>query len=116
MSPRWRRLALLGVLGLAAAACASPVGAVRVDPTVARRQLTRSATTTGEPSWATRNELAEHGLLETFDSRPEAALAELHRAMVAAGGDPDLLFALAELTFLHGQATAKPDYHLAAAV
>jgi hypothetical protein len=36
--------------------------------------------------------------------------------MVAAGGDPDLLFALAELTFLHGQATTKPDYHLAAAV
>ena len=49
-------------------------------------------------------------------TRPEVGLAELHRAMVAAGGDPDLLFALAELSFLYGQATAKPEYHLAAAV
>ena len=51
-----RRLALLGALWLAAAACASPVGAVRVDPAVAQRQLSRSATTTGEPSWPTRNQ------------------------------------------------------------
>ena len=81
-----RRLALLGALWLAAAACASPVGAVRVDPAVAQRQLARSATTTGEPSWPTRNHLAEHGLLEAFDTQPEAAIAELHRAMVASGG------------------------------
>jgi hypothetical protein len=121
MKPRSRalprsRLALLGVLGLAAAACASPVGAVRVDPAVAHHQLARSATTTGEPSWPTSNRLAEQGLLEAFKTRPEAALAELHGAMVAAGGDPGLLLALAELSFLHGQAAKKPDYHLAAAV
>ena len=111
-----RRLALLGALWLAAAACASPVGAVRVDPAVAHRQLARSATTTGEPSWPTRNHLAEHDLLETFDTQPEAAIAELHRAMVASGGDPGLLFALAELSFLYGQATTNPTFHLAAAV
>jgi hypothetical protein len=111
-----RRLAVLGALWLAAAACAGPVGAVRVAPDVAHRQLARGATTTGEPSWPTRNQLAEHGLLDAFERRPEAAIAELHRAMVAAGGRDDLLFALAELSFLHGQATAKPDYHLAAAV
>src|SRR5262245_23688758 len=109
MSTRWRRLTLLGALERAAAACASAVGAVRIDPRGAHRQLTRSATTTGEPSWPTRNELAERGLLETFDMRPEAALAELHRAMVATAGDPALLFALAELSFLHGHATTKPD-------
>src|SRR5262249_34542356 len=108
-TPRWRatqsgRLALLGVLCLAAAACASPVGAVRVDPTVAHRQLARSAITTGEPSWPTRDGLAEHGLVEAFKTQPEAAIVELHRAMVGAGGDPDLLFALAEVSFLHGQA------------
>ena len=111
-----RRLALLGALWLAAAACASPVGAIRVDPAVAQRQLARSATTTGEPSWPTRNVLSEHGLLEAFDTQPEAAIAELHRAMVASGGDPGLLFALAELSFLHGQATKNPTFHLAAAV
>ena len=111
-----RRLALLGALWLAAGACASPVGAVRVDPAVAHRQLARSATTTGEPSWPTRNHLAEHDLLEAFDTQPEAAIAELHRAMVASGGDPGLLFALAELSFLYGQAAKNPAFYLAAAV
>jgi hypothetical protein len=89
---------------------------VRVDPKVVLRDLSRSAITTGEPSLPTRNVLFERGLFEAFNAQPEAALAELHRAMAAARGDPDLLFALAELSFLHGQAAKKPDYSLAAAV
>ena len=77
--------------------------ATRVDPKVVHGELARSAVTTGEPSLPTRNVLFELGLFDMFAERPEAALAELHRAMVASGGDPDLLFALAELSFLHGQ-------------
>ena len=111
-----RRVALLGVVCLALAACAGPVGTTRVDPKVVHADLARSATTTGEPSWSTRNVLLEQGLLAAFDERPEAVIGELHRAMVAAGGDPDLLFALAELSFLHGQAAANPGHRLAAAV
>ena len=83
-----RRLALLGALCLALAACAGPVGTIRVDPKVVHRELARSAITTGEPSWPTRNVLFERGLFDAFDERPEAALAELHRAMVAARGRP----------------------------
>src|SRR3990170_8425837 len=121
MSPRRgpihrRRLVLLGVLCLALAACAGPVKAVRVDPKVVQRDLARSAVATGDPSWPTRNVLFERGLFEAFAERPEAAIADLHKAMVASGGDQDLLFALAELSFLHGQAARKPDYHLAAVV
>jgi len=121
MSPRRgpihrRRLVLLGVLCLALAACAGPVKAVRVDPKVVQRDLARSAVATGDPSWPTRNVLFERGLFEAFADRPEAAIADLHKAMVASGGDQDLLFALAELSFLHGQAARKPDYHLAAVV
>ena len=78
--------------------------------------LGRSAVATGEPSIPTRNVLFEQGLFDAFDERPEAAIAELHRAMVASQGDQDLLFALAELSFLHGQTATKPDYSLAAAV
>ncbi len=111
-----RRLALLGALCLALAACAGPVSTTRVDPKVVLRDLGRSAITTGEPSLPTRNVLFERGLFEAFDAHPEAAIAELHRAMVASHGDQDLLFALAELSFLHGQAATKPDYYLAAAV
>ena len=36
--------------------------------------------------------------------------------MVAAGGDPDMIFALAELSFLHGEKAKRPEYRLAAAV
>jgi hypothetical protein len=92
------------------------VGTVRVDPKVVQADLARSATTTGEPSWPTRNVLFERGLVDAFEERPEAALADLHRAMVTAKGDPDLLFALAELSYIYGRAAAKRDYTLAAAV
>jgi hypothetical protein len=111
-----RRPWLLVVLGLSLAACASPVQAIRVDPKVVLGDLGRSAITTGEPSLPTRNVLFELGLFDTFDEHPDAALTEMHRAMVASGGDPDLLFALAELSFLHGQSLGERNYQLAAAV
>ena len=107
---------LLAGLALLLAACAGPVGTNRTDPKAVLRELGRSATTTGEPTWQTRNVLLEQGMLLDFEEHPEEVLAALHTAMVKAGGDPDLLFALAELSFLHGQETAKPSYELAAAV
>jgi hypothetical protein len=107
---------ILGLICLALSACAGPVGAARVDPKVAHERLARSAITTGEPSWPTSNVLAERGLLAAQQERPEAVLSDLHREMVARQGDPDLLFALAELAYLHGQTTGKRDYSLAAAV
>jgi pimeloyl-ACP methyl ester carboxylesterase len=114
MHRRW--FALVGALCVALAACASPVGTARIDRKVVLADLSRSAVATGEPSLPTRNVLFEKGLFDVFDTRPEAAIAELHQAMVASGGRQDLLFALAELSFLHGQAATKPDYSLAAAV
>ena len=117
MSPmpnRW--FALLVGLCLALAACAGPLGTARVDPKAVLGNLGRSAVATGEPSIPTRNVLFEQGLFEAVDARPEAAIAELHQAMVASHGDQDLLFALAELSFLHGQTATKADYSLAAAV
>jgi pimeloyl-ACP methyl ester carboxylesterase len=115
-APGRRPLAVLGALCLVLAACAGPVGTHRADPKVVLRDLARSATTTGEPSWQTRNVLLEQGLLAEFEERPEEVLAGLHKTMIATGGDPDLLFALAELSFLHGQTAAKPDYRMAAAI
>jgi pimeloyl-ACP methyl ester carboxylesterase len=116
MSSMHRRGALLGALCLVLAACAGPVGTIRVDPKVVLRDLGRSAITTGEPSLPTRNVLYEYGLFEAFGERPEAAIAELHRTMVASGGNEKLLFALAELSFLRGQAASNTDHYLASAV
>ena len=110
------RLALFGVLCLALSACAGPVYTTRVDPKVVLRELDQSAITSGEPSLPTRNVLYERGLFEAFGERPEAAIAELHRVMAATQADQDMLFALAELSFLHGQAAKKKSYYLAAAV
>jgi hypothetical protein len=109
---RW----LLALFGLALAACAAPVQAVRVDPKVVHGDLAESAVTTGDPSLPTRNVLFELGLFDRFAERPEPALADLHKAMVASGGEPDLLFALAELSFLHGQSAKRREYQMAAVV
>jgi pimeloyl-ACP methyl ester carboxylesterase len=106
----------LAALCLALAACAGPVGTTRVDPTTVQRELARSAVTTGEPSWATRNVLFETGLYDRYADWPEETLAQLHKTMVASGGDPDLLFALAELSYLHGKASSNRAYNGAAAV
>ena len=110
------RVVVLAALGLAVAACAGPVSATRVDPTIVQRDLARSAVSTGQLSWPTRNVLFERGLFKAYAERPEEALAELHKVMIAAGGDADLLFALAELSFLHAKAALKREYNLAAAV
>ena len=109
-------LVLLGAVCVALVACAGPVRAVRADPKVVRQDLSRSAISTGEPSSASRNVLYERGLFEAFADRPETALTGLHQAMIASRGDPDLLFALAELSFLHGEATKSRDHQLAAVV
>lgn len=110
------RRVVLAALCLTLAACTSPVRAVRVDRTEARRELARSAVTTDEPSWSSRDVLLERGLLEAYAKQPEAALAALHRAMVAERGNPDLLFALAELSYLRAETTRSRGQDLAAAV
>jgi len=107
---------LLGALCLFLGACAGPITAVRGDPKAVHYDLARSAVTTGDPSWPTRNVLFEHGLFDAFNAHPDNTITALHRTMVEERGDPDLLFALAELSFLHGQKAEKSEHYLAAAV
>ena len=116
--PAWRSLTLvlLCALCVALGACAGPVGTTRADPKVVQAELARSATTTGDPSWPTRNVLYENGLFDLFDDRPADALEQMHKLMMATQGDPDVLFALAELSYIHGRNTALREYSLAAAV
>ena len=110
------RTILLGTFCLVLGACASPIQATRVSPTEVQQDLARSAVTTGDPSWPTRNVLYEQGLFDSFDSDPEATITELHRTMVEEKGNPDLLFALAELSYLHGKNGRSSEHELAAAV
>jgi len=106
-------LALLAAALLLANACATPIGVNRVDHTVVYREITRSALSSDEPSVFSHRLLSERGLDRRFEEEPEAVLKELHGT---GDIDPDTLFALAELSFLHGERAHKPEYHLAAAV
>src|SRR5262249_30752465 len=89
----------------------------RVDPRVAQADIARSATTTGEPSWSTRNVLFENGLFDAYDEHPEATLEKLHKLVMVTRGDPDVLFAAAELSYIYGRSdAARREYLLASAV
>jgi pimeloyl-ACP methyl ester carboxylesterase len=108
------RAALLAVVLALASACATPIGVNRVDHTVVYRSFTRSALSGSEPSLFTEQFLRRRGLGRRFAKEPEAVIAELHGTGV--GLSPQVLFALAELSFLHAERAQKPEYHLAAAV
>ncbi|MGZ8426269.1 MAG: esterase/lipase family protein, partial [Candidatus Binatia bacterium] len=60
-------------------------------------------------------ELINFNLYQEFEDNPQKALADLH-AGLAPKGDEDRIFALAELSFLHGQNSGERSYYLAAAV
>jgi len=103
-----RRCALLFLVGgaaILAAACATPVGAVGVEPDVVHRTLTGSVLSVGTPSIPTQNVLHEQNLAERFDEEPEAALVDLHAAVVSGRRGVSALFALSELSFFHAEGT-----------
>jgi len=114
---RWR--AALGTsvgLLLVLAACATPVQIDRANPRAVQRELTSNAISTGDISEPTQVVLHRQDLTELFESDPEAAIASLHRTITAGKSDPDVVFALSELSFRHAEDTGKQAYYLAAAV
>ena len=102
VGPMW--VLLLAGVALLASACATPVGVTRVDTSAAYRILTESALSAQRPSEPSKGVLRRLGQLDRFDKEPAAVLADLHRGLGPAG-DEDRLFALAELSFLHGERT-----------
>jgi pimeloyl-ACP methyl ester carboxylesterase len=105
----------LAPLALLALACAAPVRVSRVDARAVHHELASNVLTHGTPSRPTLQVLERLALAERFESEPERALAELHEG-IAPSGDRGRIFALAELSFLHGEASRKREYYLAAAV
>jgi pimeloyl-ACP methyl ester carboxylesterase len=97
-------------------ACGPPVGVSRVSPREVSRELTRSALNSTTPSDFSENVLHRWDLRERFRRDPEAALARLHQLVVEGRGRDTTLFALAELSFAHADATRKREYYLQAAV
>jgi hypothetical protein len=108
------RLLLLSWLLLLVSACATPIGVSRVDTQAVYRSLTASVLSTDRPSAPTEQVLVRTGLAQRFHEDPEGTLAALRGTGVDL--NPYRLFALAELSFLHAEATHQPAYYLAAAV
>ena len=113
--PTWLgRLALLTGALLLASACATPVGVNRVDHATVYRSLAGSVLSSTVPSLYSQQLLTRQGLGKRFEEEPAAVLAQLHGR--GAGLEPDLLFVLAELSFVHAERAHDRQYYLAAAV
>jgi hypothetical protein len=108
------RLLLLSCLLLLVSACSTPIGVTRVDTQSVYRSLTASVLSTGRPSASTEQILVRNGLARRFQDDPEATLATLRGT--GTGLSRDRLFALAEISFVHAEASRQPVYYLAAAV
>src|SRR3990170_4120642 len=127
LPPRRRRGAHAGLLAVLVAAtalltvaCATPVGVKLVDGRTTYRMLTESALSADAPSMFTKRTLQRAGLIETFKDDPPAAIAKLHASYVEFHwADSPIqeiaLFALAEMAFLHAQASGERAYFLASA-
>ena len=112
-------------LALLLAGCAAPIGADRVTTRQAYDQVEANALRTGKPSAATASTLHRFNLDGLAASHPDEAVRQLHQQAVATG-ERDVLFALAELSYVAGDHVArsvKPwdprdarDYYLGSAV
>jgi pimeloyl-ACP methyl ester carboxylesterase len=111
--PLWLFVAAVVVT---AAACSPPVRVVRQNPREVHRALTANVLTSGGPSPATHAVLIRRGLERNYEQHPEQALAWLHAVAASPSGQPDDLFALAELSFLEGERSGDRSRYRAAAI
>ena len=113
---KWSTMAsLIAGLALIASACATPIGVDYVDRSVAYHSLTANVLSDEKPSSFSARELVNLNLYQRFEEDPVGALAEMH-AGLAATGDEDRIFALAELSFLYADNSGDRSYYLAAAI
>ena len=95
-------LALLSVaLGLTLCSCTAPIAADRVTTRQAYAQVEAGALRTGKPSAYTVAILHRFDLDSLAASQPDVAVRKLHQ-MALATGERNLLFALAELSYVAG--------------
>ncbi len=120
---RWL-LVFVPMAGLLAG-CTTPIGADRVTTRQAYAQIRANALLTGKPSAPTVAILNRYNLDCPAARQPEEVVRQLHHEAVVTG-DRDLLFALAEMSYVAGdyiRRSARPwdsrdarDYYLGSAV
>lgn len=107
------------------AGCSTPIGVEEVPTRKAYAQVETNALGTGKPGAETTAILDRYQLRKLAEKSPDEALRQLHAKAVATG-ERDLLFALAELSYVAGDhfsrgspsagAPDPRDYYLGAAV
>ncbi len=98
------------------AACGNPITVERLDARTVQTELTSNALTTGRLSGATQIALRRLDLLALFERDAPAAIQATNRAVIAANGNPDLVFAMAEMAFLEGERSNDRAYFLASVI
>jgi pimeloyl-ACP methyl ester carboxylesterase len=101
---------------VALAACGTPVGVKRMDPTMVQRQLTRSILSSDKLSNWTQNALFQHDMVTVWDDDPKTAIDVLQRAVAKGTARRNDVFALAEISFAYGEGVNDPAYFRSSAV
>src|SRR5436190_6350380 len=115
----------LALAAMLLAGCVAPIGADRVTTQRAYDQVDANALRTGKPSPNTVSLLHRYDLDHLAESQPDEAVCQLHQKALATG-ERDLLFALAEMSYVAGERirrSVKPwdprearDYYLGSAI
>ena len=113
------------ILTLSFFACATPIGVNKMDMREAYRNINANALTADIISSDTKIVLKRYDLLDRFEKDTAVVISLLHEK-ARKDTRRDILFALAELSFLHGERLKKtlspddlgraPDYFLMSAI
>ena len=128
MMPKLKTLisvALMFACALVVSSCATPAGVRKINPRAAYQDTVANPLNDAVLSDDTKVVLDRFDLYRKFKSSPAAAIADLH-AKALCDGRRDILYALAEISYLYGEdlhesflpgsRKAAPDYFLLSAV
>lgn len=106
----WGRLgvAILLTISLLLAGCATPIGVRKVVPRDSYADSLASPLTNGVASNAATIILRRFDLVDEFKSEPAAVIRQLHAGALNDDRN-DILYALAELSYLYGERLQKSD-------
>ena len=122
---RLSQVLLIFILTLSLFACATPIGVKKVDLRESYSNINANALTADLISSDTKIILKRYNLLDRFNEDTTAVISLLHEK-ASKDTRRDILFALAELSFLHGERLKRtisdsdralsPDYFLMSAI
>lgn len=116
----WSRPGRIGAVAawmlLLAAGCAAPYGVRQTSPRTVYRSVNATVLGSGELSIAAETTLRRQGVAELFDADPALALQVLRSRLQANALPAGDVYALAELSFYHGEHGGGRPYFLAAAL